>query len=83
MIRFEQLSLRRGAKLLVERASLQIAPGEHVGLVGANGSGKSSLFALLRGELHADSGELAMPPTWRIAHVAQHAPTATAPRSSS
>ncbi len=74
MIRFEQLSLRRGAKLLVERASLQIAPGEHVGLVGANGSGKSSLFALLRGELHADSGELAMPPTWRIAHVAQHAP---------
>ncbi len=71
MIRWSSLSLRRGAKLLLEDISAVIHPGEKVGLVGANGSGKSSLFALLRGELHADQGDFTMPANWRIAHVAQ------------
>ncbi|AUM01294.1 ATP-binding cassette domain-containing protein [Pseudothauera hydrothermalis] len=74
MIQFRNLSLARGAKLLVENASLQIHPGWRVGLTGANGSGKSSLFALLRGQLHPERGELEMPAAWVIAHVAQETP---------
>jgi ATP-binding cassette subfamily F protein 3 len=74
MIRFSQVTLARGAKVLLEAADLAVNPGERVGLVGANGSGKSSLFALLRGELHADKGEIDFPAHWRIAHVAQETP---------
>ena len=71
MLQFNNVSLRRGARLLFEHAGLQIHPGQKVGITGANGSGKSSLFALLRGELHADSGDLQVPADWQIAHVAQ------------
>ncbi len=74
MIAFKQLALRRGTKLLFSKVDLQIYPGEHVGLVGDNGSGKSSLFALMRGELLPDAGDAETPPNWRVAHVAQHAP---------
>ena len=73
MIRFSQVSLIRGTKPLLEGADVTLNPGEHIGLVGANGSGKSSLFALLRGELHTDKGELDYPAQWRVAHVAQEA----------
>jgi ATP-binding cassette subfamily F protein 3 len=75
LIRLQALYLSRGTKSLLEAADLILNPGEKVGLIGANGSGKSSLFALLRGELHADAGELDMPAGWRIAHVAQETPT--------
>ena len=74
MIQFKNLSLTRGVKVLIEGASFQLHPGHKVGLTGANGSGKSSLFALLLGELHAESGDLEMPPHWVIAHVAQETP---------
>ncbi|MDR0633391.1 MAG: ATP-binding cassette domain-containing protein, partial [Azoarcus sp.] len=74
MICFRNLCLSRGARLLIEGASLQIFPGWKVGLTGANGSGKSSLFALLRGQLLPDRGELTLPPDWVIAHVAQQTP---------
>lgn len=74
MIQFRNLSFARGARVLVEQASLQIHPGQKVGLTGANGTGKSSLFALLRGDLHAESGDLEIPPGWVIAHVAQDTP---------
>ena len=74
MIRLSQVTLARGAKVLLEAADLAVNPGERVGLVGANGSGKSSLFALLRGELHADKGEVDFPSHWRIACVAQETP---------
>lgn len=74
MIRLRQLTLTRGNKPLLETTDLTLNPGERVGLIGANGSGKSSLFALFRGELHADAGEFTLPPGWRIAHVAQETP---------
>lgn len=60
--------------MLVEGASFQLHPGHKVGLTGANGAGKSSLFAMLRGELAIESGDLEMPPNWVIAHVAQDTP---------
>jgi len=74
MIRFQQVSLMRGTKALFESADLTLNPGEKVGLVGANGAGKSSLFGLLRGELHADQGDAGFPSTWRVAYVAQETP---------
>ncbi len=79
MIRLTQLTLIRGTKVLLEACDLTLNPGEHVGLIGANGSGKSSLFAMLRDDLHADGGELAIPPTWRMAHVAQETPALDRP----
>ncbi len=79
MIRFSGVSLFRGSKLLLENADATLNPGERVGLVGANGSGKSSLFALLRGELHADKGDVGFPAHWRIAHVAQETPALERP----
>jgi len=79
MIRLSELTLRRGAKTLFEDADLSLNPGDKIGLVGANGSGKSSLFAMLRGELHADRGEVDFPARWRIAHVAQETPALDRP----
>ena len=79
MIQFRNLTLARGGRRLIEEASLQIHAGWRVGLVGANGSGKSSLFALLRGELHADAGDCEMPAAWRIATVAQETPALPQP----
>ena len=74
MIQFRNLTLARGARELITDASLQIHPGWRVGLTGANGSGKSSVFALLRGELHAERGDCDIPAAWRIATVAQETP---------
>src|SRR5258708_39595311 len=74
MIRLSRVTLRRGAKTLLESADVALNPGDKIGLIGANGSGKSSLFALLRGELHADSGEVDYPARWRVAYVAQETP---------
>ncbi len=74
MIKLEQLSLRRGHRLLFSAATLQIHPGQKVGLTGANGTGKSSLFGLICGELQPDTGTISVPETWDIAHVAQDMP---------
>jgi ATP-binding cassette subfamily F protein 3 len=74
LIQFRNLTLARGSRRLIENANVQIHSGWRVGLVGANGSGKSSLFALLRGELHADGGDCEVPGGWRIASVAQETP---------
>ena len=73
MITLRKVSLRRGAKLLLENVDAAIHPGERVGLVGPNGCGKSSLFALVRDELHPDAGDVEIPPGWVIANVAQEA----------
>jgi ATP-binding cassette subfamily F protein 3 len=79
MIRFSNLTLVRGPRELVANASLQIHPGWRVGLTGANGSGKSSVFALLRGELQAEHGDCEIPAAWRIASVAQETPALDTP----
>ena len=74
MISLKNVVLRRGAKVLLDNASVSIKPGEKVGLVGRNGAGKSSLFALFNGTLHEDSGEYEIPAQWRMAQVAQDMP---------
>jgi len=79
MIRLSQVALQRGTKVLLEKADLSLNPGDKIGLIGANGSGKSSLFAVLRGELHADAGEVDYPARWRVAHVAQETPALDRP----
>jgi len=79
LIQFKQLTLVRGLKVLIQGASLQLHPGHKVGLTGANGAGKSSLFALLRGEMQLEAGDLEMPATWVIAHVAQETPALAMP----
>ncbi|HJV82652.1 ATP-binding cassette domain-containing protein [Noviherbaspirillum sp.] len=79
MIRFQQVSLTRGIKPLLENVDLTLNPGDKIGLIGANGAGKSSLFALLRGELHADLGEVDFPAKWRMAYVAQETPALDRP----
>jgi ATP-binding cassette subfamily F protein 3 len=71
MLTFSGLSLRRGARLLITDASFTIYRGEKVGIVGANGCGKSSLLALILGELQADAGNFDMPTQLVVAHVAQ------------
>ena len=74
MIILRKLSLQRGSKPLFDSVDLTIHAGQKIGVTGANGSGKSSLFALLRSEIHSDSGDLDMPPRLEIAHVAQETP---------
>ncbi len=79
MISLRQLSFSRAARPLVVDASLQVHAGWRVGLVGANGSGKSSFFALFGGDLHAEAGSLDWPASWRIARVAQETPALPIP----
>ncbi|KON79539.1 ATP-binding cassette domain-containing protein [Azoarcus sp. PA01] len=74
MITLKDVTLRRGAKVLLDRTSVTLNPGERVGLVGRNGAGKSSLFGLLNGTLHEDAGDFHMPAAWRMAEVAQDMP---------
>ena len=74
MICLENIELRRGARALLADTSATVHPGQRIGLVGANGCGKSTLFALLRGELEVDQGNVSMPANWRIADVAQETP---------
>ena len=74
MINFKSVALRRGQRLLFENGSFTIHKGEKVGITGANGAGKSSLFSLVLGALHSEAGELSMPPGLEIAHVAQETP---------
>ena len=71
MISLSNIELRRGIKLLLQDAELVIHPGQHIGIIGGNGTGKSSLFKLLLGQIAADAGELFIPKDWRIAHMAQ------------
>jgi len=74
MLALTNISLRRGRKVLIENASFQIHAGQRMGVIGANGCGKSSLFAMLLGELEPDDGEIALDPKDEIAHVAQESP---------
>jgi len=79
MLYFDQLSLRRGKRLLFSDVSFTIHPGDKIGISGANGSGKSSLFALIRGQLEEDRGSFRIAARTRIAHVAQETPAEQTP----
>src|ERR1700758_225371 len=74
MLSISDISIRLAGRLLVDRGSVQIAPGSRVGLVGRNGTGKSTLFRAIRGELATESGIITMPPRWRVGSLAQEAP---------
>lgn len=74
MIRLQQLHLMRGTKVLLHGTDLTVYPGEKVGLIGENGMGKSSLFSLLRGDMHPEQGDINVPAQWKIAHVHQETP---------
>jgi len=74
MLNFKNIALRRGVRVLFTQASFTIHKGQKVGFTGANGAGKSSLFAMVKNELHPDEGDFSMPPNLAIAHVAQETP---------
>ena len=74
MIEFKNLTLQRGSKLLLDKANLTVSPQRRVGLVGRNGTGKSSLFALIKGEIAQDGGDVLLPAHWKLASVAQETP---------
>ena len=74
MLVLNNVSLRRGVKLVLDQTSVVLQPGEKIGLVGRNGAGKSSLFSLLTKRLQSDAGDVSMPPRWRIGEVAQEMP---------
>ncbi len=74
MLSLNQVSLRRGRKLLFENAAFQVHAGHRLGVIGANGSGKSSLFSMIRGDLEPDAGDLHINAADEIAHVAQESP---------
>ncbi len=74
MISLKNITLRRGTKVVLQGANVTLQTGEKVGLIGRNGAGKSSLFALLTDRLHADTGDVEIPPRWRVGEVAQEMP---------
>ena len=74
MISISQAQLIRGTKTLLDETSLTIYPGHKVGLVGANGTGKTSLLALILGKISLDKGDISLPSGWQIATVAQETP---------
>ncbi len=77
MLKLQALDLQRGGKPLFKKTNLTLHPGQKVGLVGANGCGKSTLFSLIQGQISADAGSLDYPKHWTIAHVAQDTPALT------
>ena len=74
MLSFQDISIRLAGRLLIDHATVQITPGARVGLVGRNGTGKSTLFRAIRSELATESGSIAVPPRWRVGSLAQEAP---------
>ena len=74
MITLRNITLRRGTKVVLQGAGVTLQPGEKVGLIGRNGAGKSSLFALMTHRLQADTGDVEIPPRWRVGEVAQEMP---------
>ena len=75
MISLRSVHLQQGSKFLLDGATLDVHPGQKFGVIGGNGTGKTSFFRLLLGELHEDSGNLSIPKDWQIAHMAQEVST--------
>jgi ATP-binding cassette subfamily F protein 3 len=71
VIQLSGVRLARGSRSLLEDATVTLHAGERVGVIGANGCGKSTLFSLLRGELQCDAGDVSLPAGWRIASMEQ------------
>ena len=71
MIKFDQVTLRRGIRVLFADANFSIFRNEKAGITGENGSGKSSLMAMVRGSLQPDAGEFSMPGNLEVAQVSQ------------
>src|SRR4029077_14270490 len=74
MLSISDISIRLAGRLLIDQATVQITPGSRVGMVGRNGTGKSTLFRAIRGELATESGTITLPPRWRVGSLAQEAP---------
>jgi ATP-binding cassette subfamily F protein 3 len=74
MLTVNNLALRRSGEILFENTTFTISQGQRVGLIGANGAGKTSFFRMLLGELDADTGELDLPDDTRIAYLEQEVP---------
>jgi len=74
MIQFANVTLRRGPRKLLEAVNFTLHAGERIGVVGRNGTGKSSLFQMIRGELPPDLGDVSVPSNLQIASVAQETP---------
>ncbi|CKK35693.1 ABC transporter ATP-binding protein [Neisseria meningitidis] len=74
MIEIKNLTLQRGLKVLLDKANATVNPGQRVGLIGKNGTGKSSLFALIKGKITQDGGDVSIPKNWRLASVSQETP---------
>ena len=74
MLSISDISIRLAGRLLIDRSTVQITPGARVGLVGRNGTGKSTLFRAIRGELATESGSITVPSRWRVGSLAQEAP---------
>lgn len=79
MIVFDSIQIRRGVNLLLDNASATINPKQKVGLVGKNGCGKSTLFSLIKGEIHSDAGSVSIPTQWQLAWVNQETPALDIP----
>src|SRR6266851_9031977 len=74
MLSISEISIRVAGRLSIDHGSAQIVPGARVGLVGRNGTGKSTLFKAIRGELASETGTITLPPRWRVGSLAQEAP---------
>ena len=74
MLSITDISIRLAGRLLIDHGTAQIVPGARIGLVGRNGTGKTTLFKAIRGELPVESGTIEIPPRWRIGSLAQEAP---------
>jgi ATP-binding cassette subfamily F protein 3 len=79
MLRITDLTLSRGTKKLLDGANLTLPVGHKTGVIGANGCGKSTLFAAIRGEIVPDAGAIELPPKWKLAHVEQETPAVETP----
>jgi ATP-binding cassette, subfamily F, member 3 len=76
MLLLDDLTVHIAGRTLIENASVRVPAGARVGLVGRNGTGKSTLFNVIAGEHHAEQGHVEMPSRWRIGRLAQEAPNA-------
>src|SRR6266481_5189013 len=74
MLSITDISIRIAGRLLIDHGSAQIVPGAHLGLIGRNGAGNSTLFHPIRGELQTETGTITIPPRWRVGSLVQEAP---------